>query len=363
VLVLNPGDVIPDQVVCLDTPVNIVFSGIDVDETEGNHVFLYDNTVGASSVFSPPLNAIQSTFFDAASRVRQTMISLLIGKGNGFTRDDFGLPLSPRSRRLCVYMVDDSFAVYGRYGDWPHMGYSSEVSCFLLTFASPPEFLGSFIGQVYDLEWPPLDMSPYPFNLVFRNESIDPVISVGLGRSVVISFLAADSNPADSISFLIREDPGLPSSNASVLPVKCIPRKVFDAEIPGGFAMAPCSLAAVSVSWAILLERLPASASNGQFSVPPAFPLSLCIFVTIGSGASLLHRARQQHILRRHIARSFSSRVVQCSWLRAAARYRAGSFMERALHESASPLSCYLRGRRLFLPLHSRAHQQRFCSH
>lgn len=256
---------------CLDTPVNIVFSGIDVDDTEGNDVFLFDNTVGASSVFSSPLNALLSTFYDAASRVARTMISLLIGKSNGFTRDDFGLPLSPRSRRLCVYMVDNSFAVYGRYGDWPHRGYSSEVSCFLLTFASPPEFLGSFVGQLQDVEWPPLDMSPYPFNLVFRNESIDPVLSVGLGRSVIISFLAADSNPADSISFLIREDPGLPSANASVLPVKCIPRKVLDVEIPGGFSMAACSLAAVSVSWTILLERLPASASNGQFSVPLCF--------------------------------------------------------------------------------------------
>jgi len=68
VLVLNPGDVIPDQVVCLDTPVNIVFSGIDVDDTEGNDVFLFDNTVGASSVFSSPLNALLSTFYDRASR-------------------------------------------------------------------------------------------------------------------------------------------------------------------------------------------------------------------------------------------------------------------------------------------------------
>jgi hypothetical protein len=363
VLVLNPGDVIPDQVVCLDTPVNIVFSGIDVDDTEGNDVFLYDNTVGASSVFSSPLNALQSTFYDAASRVRQTMISLLIGKSNGFTRDDFGLPLSPRSRRLCVYMVDNSFAIYGRYGDWPHMGYSSEVSCFLLIFASPPEFLGSFVGPLHDVDWPPLDMSPYPFNLVFRNQSIDPVLSVGLGRSVVISFLAADSNPTDSISFLIREDPGLPSSNASVLPVKCIPRKVFDAELPGGFAMASCSLAAVSVSWTVLLGQLPASASNGQFSVPPPPAFPLCIFVTIGSGTSLLHRTRQQHVLRRHIARSLSNRVVQCSWLHPVANYRACAFMEYALHETAASLSCCLRRLRLFPPLFSAAHQQRLCSH
>ncbi len=268
---MNPGDRIPDQVVCLDTPVNIVFSGFDIDDTESNNVYLYDDTVGASSVFSSPLNAVQTASYDTASRVTRTMISLLVGKSNGFMRDDFGLPLSPRSRRLCVYMVDNSFTLYGRYGDWPHMGYSSEVTCFLLVFASPPEFLGTFIGQLPDVEWPPLDVSPYPFNFVFRNESVDPVLSVGLGRSVIISFLAADTNHADSISFFIREDPGLPSSTASILPVKCIPRKVLDADFPGGFAVAPCSLAVVSVSWTILLEQLPASASNGQFSVPLCF--------------------------------------------------------------------------------------------
>jgi hypothetical protein len=102
VLVISQGDRIPDQVVCLDTPINIVFSGFDDDSFEGNRVILSDETGGFSSVFDAPVSARQSFFYDPTSRVSQTMLSLLVGNENGFTRDDYGLPLSPRSRRLCV---------------------------------------------------------------------------------------------------------------------------------------------------------------------------------------------------------------------------------------------------------------------
>ena len=268
VLVISPGDRIPDQVVCLDTPINIVFSGFDDDELEGSQVILSDVTGGAASVFEPPLNAVQSKFYDASSRVSQTMLSLLVGKSNGFTRDDYGLPLSPRPRRLCVYMVDNTFDLYGRYGDWPYSGYASASSCFSLVFVGPPEFLSVFIGLPRDSEWPPLDFNPSQFNLLSGNESTSPVVDVGLGSSIVVSFMAADSSPSDTISFLTREDPGLPSSNSSLFPVKCIPRKVFDPDASGAFTLSPCSLAVASVAWTILLEQLPSSYSNGQFSVP-----------------------------------------------------------------------------------------------
>ena len=271
VLVVSPGDLIPSQVVCLDTPINIVFSGFDDDETEGSEVFLKDATVGTSSVFAPPLNGLQSKYYDALSRVSQTMLSLLVGKNNGFTRDDYGLPLPPRSRRLCVFMVDDTFSRYGRYGDWPHTGYASELNCFSLTFQGPPEFLGVFVGQPGDMEWPLLDSPAFEFNLLSQNGAVSPVLNLGLGRSIVISFMAADCNPFDVISFLVREDPGLPSANVTVFPVRCIPRKVFDSEFPGGVAVAPCSLAVASVGWTVLLDQLPPSASSGQFSVPLCF--------------------------------------------------------------------------------------------
>jgi hypothetical protein len=271
VLLINPGDVIPNQVVCLDTPINIVFSGFDDDDGDGSEGFFLEDSQGSSSLFSPPLNAVQSKFYDASSRVSQTMLSLLVGKSNGFTRDDYGLPLSPRARTLCFYLVDNTFKLFGRYGDWPHSGYASSLSCFDVTFVGPPEFLSVFIGQLpLDLVWPPMDFA-LEFNLLSRNESTFPVLDVGLGRSVVISFLAADSNALDTISFLVREDPGLPSFNSSVLPVRCIPRKVFDPQFPGGLGVSPCSLAVVSVQWTVLLDQLPSSASDGNFSVPLCF--------------------------------------------------------------------------------------------
>lgn len=265
-LVISPGDDIPSQVVCLDTPINIVFSGVDDDSGEGNEGFLSEITQGSSSLFAAPLNGIQTKFYDEASRVSQTMLSLLVGKSNGYTRDDYGLPLSPRSRRLCFYLVDNTFTMYGRYGDWPHTGYSSVMSCFELTFVGPPEFLGVFVGEMSYMHWPPLESS-FEFNLVSRNESAWPVLSVGLGRRVVISFIAADSNIFDTISFLVREDPGLPSSSSSLLPVKCIPRIGFDPRFPGGSGISPCSLAVASVEWSILLDQLPSSALHGNFSV------------------------------------------------------------------------------------------------
>ncbi len=270
-LLINPGDSIPNQVVCLDTPINIVFSGFDDDDGDGSEGFLLEASQGSSSLFSPPLNAVQSKFYDASSRVSQTMLSLLVGKSNGFTRDDYGLPLSPRARKLCFFLVDSTFALFGRYGDWPHSGYASALSCFDVTFVGPPEFLSVFTGQLRpDLQWPPMDLA-LEFNLLSSNESSYPVLDVGLGRSVVISFLAADSNAFDTISFLVREDPGLPSSNSSVLPVRCIPRKVFDPQFPGGFGVSPCSLAVVSVQWTVLLDQLPSSASDGNFSIPLCF--------------------------------------------------------------------------------------------
>lgn len=255
---------------CLDTPINIVFSGFDDDDDEGSEGFLSEVADGASSLFSAPLNGILSKFYDGASRVSQTMLSLLVGKSNGYTRDDYGLPLSPRPRSLCFYLVDNTFSLYGRYGDWPHTGYVSSRSCFEVSFIGPPEFLAVFTGQLSDLQWPPLDMS-LQFNLLSRNDSSWPVLGVGLGRRVVVSFLAADSNLFDTISFLVREDPGLPSSSASVLPVKCIPRVGFDPRFPGGSGVSQCSLAAVSVEWTAALDQLPSSASFGNFSVPLCF--------------------------------------------------------------------------------------------
>jgi hypothetical protein len=92
-----------------------------------------------------------------------------------------------------------------------------------------------------------------------------PVLHVGLGHSSVVSFLIADPNPADHLTFLILEDPGLPSASASVQPTKCIPRQVFNAE-SSSFVFSNCSLAVASLSWTVLLEQLPMSAPNGYFS-------------------------------------------------------------------------------------------------
>jgi hypothetical protein len=270
VLLINPGDEIPNQVVCLDSPINIVFSGFDDDDGEGSEGFLTEDLQGSLSIFAPPLNALQSKFYDASSRVSQTMLSLLVGKSNGFFRDDYGMPLSPRSRRLCFYMADNSFTIYRRYGDWPHSGYASAASCFEITFVAPPEFLGVFIGNVPKVAWPHADLT-FEFNLAARNDSTWPTLAVGAGRTVVISFIAADNNLVDVISFLLREDPGLPSPNATVLPVTCIPRVGSDPRLPGGFGVSPCSLAAASVQWAASLDQLPSSAAHGNFSVPLCF--------------------------------------------------------------------------------------------